>query len=206
LAHHHAGRHGARRASARRHRRLCPGLVPAVDAHVLPINNFIATTAPLGAERAAALVAGEYAVSDSRFVVYYFRTPDHRLLFGGGERYSYALPGNIAAFVRPTCCGSSATGRCADRPCLGRHAVDHPAPPAPCRAGRARAVVAQRLSGLGVVLAPRLGGEIGAAMAGLPSPRSIWRAACPRPAFPEALARWPTMAAAMTFYALRDRF
>ena len=40
--------------------------------------------------------------SDSRFVVNYYRlTPDGRLMFGGGERYSRAAPADIAAFVRP---------------------------------------------------------------------------------------------------------
>ncbi|MBU6207923.1 MAG: FAD-binding oxidoreductase, partial [Alphaproteobacteria bacterium] len=77
-------------------------LYKPLDARVMPINNFIAVTAPLGEERARALIANNYAVSDSRFVVYYFRmTPDHRLLFGGGENYSYTFPKNIAAFVRP---------------------------------------------------------------------------------------------------------
>src|SRR3546814_1011042 len=74
----------------------------AVDAHVMPINNYIATTEPLGAERAAALIRDGVAVSDSRWVLYYYRiTPDHRLLFGGGERYSRRFPRDIAAFVRP---------------------------------------------------------------------------------------------------------
>ncbi len=68
----------------------------------MPINNFIAVTEPLGAEGAAALVKRGYAVADSRFVVNYFRTTvDHRLLFGGGENYSYRFPADIAQFVRP---------------------------------------------------------------------------------------------------------
>ena len=185
------------------------GLVPAVDAHVLPINNFIATTAPLGAERAAALVAGDYAVSDSRFVVYYFRvTPDHRLLFGGGERYSYALPGNIAAFVRPHLL--RVFPQLADVPIdhawggtlsITPHRLPHAAQVAPGLWSLSG------FSGLGVVLAPWLGGEIGAAMAGLPSPALDLARRLPTPRFPGGTwLRWPTMAAAMTFYALRDRF
>jgi gamma-glutamylputrescine oxidase len=77
------------------------GLSQTVAAHVMPINNFIAVTEPLGKERAEGLIRGGYAISDSRFVVYYFRiTPDHRLLFGGGENYSYQFPNDIAGYVR----------------------------------------------------------------------------------------------------------
>ena len=78
------------------------GLDDAVDAKVMPINNYIAVTVPLGAERASEIIREGLAVSDSRFVVYYFRmTPDHRLLFGGGESYSYSFPADIGAFVTP---------------------------------------------------------------------------------------------------------
>ena len=67
----------------------------------MPINNFIAVTEPLGAERAAAIVRNGYAVADSRFVVNYYRmTVDHRLLFGGGENYSYRFPKDIGALLQ----------------------------------------------------------------------------------------------------------
>jgi gamma-glutamylputrescine oxidase len=67
----------------------------------MPINNFIAVTERLGKTRAEELIRGGYAVSDSRFVIYYFRiTPDNRLLFGGGENYSYQFPNDIAGYVR----------------------------------------------------------------------------------------------------------
>jgi gamma-glutamylputrescine oxidase len=154
-------------------------------------------------------VAGEYAVSDSRFVVYYFRvTPDHRLLFGGGERYSYALPGDIAAFVRPHLL--RVFPQLADVPIdhawggtlsITPHRLPHAAQVAPGLWSLSG------FSGLGVVLAPWLGGEIGAAMAGLPSPALDLARRLPTPRFPGGTwLRWPTMAAAMTFYALRDRF
>ena len=43
----------------------------------------------------------DIAVSDTKFVVNYFRkSEDGRLLFGGGENYSYAFPKDIAATVR----------------------------------------------------------------------------------------------------------
>src|SRR5262249_25460290 len=66
-----------------------------------PINNFIAVTEPLGEDAGRSLIRNGYAVSDSRFVIYYFRmTPDHRLLFGGGENYTYRFPEDIAGYVR----------------------------------------------------------------------------------------------------------
>ena len=71
-----------------------------VAARVMPINNFIAATEPLGAEVARVLTE-DVAVADSRFVVNYFRlSHDGRLLFGGGESYGYRFPSDIAAKVR----------------------------------------------------------------------------------------------------------
>lgn len=69
-------------------------------ARVMPINNFIAVTAPLG-DLGGDIIRSEAAVSDSRFVVNYFRkTPDGRLLFGGGETYRPGFPSDIAGLVR----------------------------------------------------------------------------------------------------------
>ena len=77
------------------------GLEPSVEAHVAPLNNYIAVTEPLGAG-AAELIREPIGVSDSRAVVYYFRrTPDDRLLFGGGEGYAAAMPRDVGAQVRP---------------------------------------------------------------------------------------------------------
>ncbi len=40
-------------------------------------------------------------VADANFVINYFRlSADRRLLFGGGENYSYRFPSDIKAFVR----------------------------------------------------------------------------------------------------------
>ena len=76
------------------------GLDKRVAARVMPINNFIAATEPLG-DDAARVLARDVAVADSRFVVNYFRlSHDGRLLFGGGESYGYRFPTDIAAKVR----------------------------------------------------------------------------------------------------------
>ncbi|MDX2485187.1 MAG: FAD-binding oxidoreductase [Pseudodonghicola sp.] len=80
------------------------GLNRKVAARVMPINNFIAATEPLGDE-AAKVLSKDIAVADSRFVVNYFRlSADKRLLFGGGESYGYRFPADIAAKVRKPMC------------------------------------------------------------------------------------------------------
>jgi len=76
-------------------------LEPRVAGKIMPINNFVVATEPLGEDRARRLIADRLCVHDTRFVVNYFRTSkDHRLLFGGGENYRSGFPRDIAAFVR----------------------------------------------------------------------------------------------------------
>ena len=76
------------------------GLNRQVAARVMPINNFIVATEPLG-DRAAEVLSRDVAVADSKFVVNYFRlSHDKRLLFGGGESYGYRFPTDIEAVVR----------------------------------------------------------------------------------------------------------
>jgi len=75
------------------------GLDGGVASRVMPINNFIVATEPLG-DRAAEVLSRDVAVADGRFVVNYFRlSHDKRLLFGGGESYGYRFPDDIRAVV-----------------------------------------------------------------------------------------------------------
>lgn len=68
---------------------------------IMPINNFMIATQPLGEQRARELIDGRFGVHDTRFVVNYFRlSDDHRLLFGGGENYRPGFPRDILTFVR----------------------------------------------------------------------------------------------------------
>ncbi len=77
-------------------------LEPRVAGKIMPINNFMIATKPLGKKRADALINGRYGVHDTRFVVNYFRiSDDFRLLHGGGENYRASFPDDIAGFVRP---------------------------------------------------------------------------------------------------------
>ncbi len=76
------------------------GLERKVTARVMPINNYMVATEPLG-DAADRVLTRDVAVADSRFVVNYFRlSHDKRLLFGGGETYGYRFPSDIAALVR----------------------------------------------------------------------------------------------------------
>ncbi len=76
------------------------GLEAKARTDVIPINNFIIATEPLG-ERIKALLPSNAAVADSRFVVNYFRRSlDDRLLFGGGENYGYQFPVNYPERVK----------------------------------------------------------------------------------------------------------
>ena len=75
------------------------GLNRKIAARVMPINNFILATEPLGDE-AARVLTRDVAVADTKFVVNYFRlSHDKRLLFGGGESYGYRFPRDIRATV-----------------------------------------------------------------------------------------------------------
>jgi len=79
---------------------LLSGLSARVNNRIMPVGNYIVTTAQL--PDPAAIIPSDAAVSDSRFVVNYFRrTPDGRLMFGGGERYTRDPPADIRGFVRP---------------------------------------------------------------------------------------------------------
>jgi gamma-glutamylputrescine oxidase len=77
-------------------------LVPKAGRYTMPVLNYIIATEPLSDDRARALIPSNAAVSDSRFVLNYFRlSADNRLLFAGGEKYTPKPPEDIAAFVRP---------------------------------------------------------------------------------------------------------
>jgi len=80
-------------------------LAPSLNPWIMPINNFIVVTEPLGA-LADELLPHNDAVADSRFVVNYFRrVAGDRLLFGGGENYRYQFPKQIKPIVRKAMLG-----------------------------------------------------------------------------------------------------
>ena len=182
------------------------GLSPTVERHVMPINNYVAVTCVLGAERARALISNGAAVSDSRFVVNYFRiTPDQRLLFGGGENYRYRFPRDIGAFVRPHVTAIFPQLRTVrfDYAWGGTLGITPTRMPLVCEL-QPGLINASGFSGLGVVMAPFAGKAVADALHGEREDFERLGELRP-PAFPGGPAlRWPTLVAAMSFHALRD--
>lgn len=77
-------------------------LEPRLARRILPVGTYQIATEPLGAARTEALLPCNACVTDNQFVLDYFRrTPDHRLLFGGGCTYLGGLPQDMAAATRP---------------------------------------------------------------------------------------------------------
>lgn len=77
------------------------GLSARPQRRMLPLNNFILATEPLGEERARRVNRDNVCASDTRFVLNYFRlSPDGRMLWGGGESTSKRFPADLKSFVR----------------------------------------------------------------------------------------------------------
>jgi gamma-glutamylputrescine oxidase len=184
------------------------GLNKDVSARVMPINSFIVATEPLAEERAKALIPHNEAVADSRFVVNYFRrTPDHRLLFGGGETYSLRFPADLESISRKPMLNVF--------PHLEDAKIDY-------AWGGTLGITMQRLphfarfgpniysaagfSGHGLGMAT-MAGKILAEITQGQAERFDLMAGLPSPRFPggEAM-RGALLYLAMTYYALRDRF
>lgn len=183
------------------------GLDPEAEARVMPIDNYILATAPIGAGRPGGLIPGGEAVSDSRFVVYYFRpTVDGRLVFGGGETYARTPPRDLAKFVRRHLVRIYPQLRevKVDHAWAGTLAITLKRLPL-IRRLRPGVYVASGYSGQGVAIAPFAGKVIADAIRGDPA-RLDRFAALPVPPFPGGkLLRYPALVAGMTWYALRDR-
>ncbi|MCO4859065.1 FAD-binding oxidoreductase [Herbaspirillum sp. WGmk3] len=65
---------------------------------IVPIGSFIVVTEPLGAERAAAMLARQRTYTTVANIHHYFRmTPDTRLVFGGRARFAISSPQSDAA-------------------------------------------------------------------------------------------------------------
>ena len=178
-----------------------------VAARVMPINNFIVATEPLEPAICDDLIRDREAVCDTRFVVNYFRlSQDNRLLFGGGETYSYRFPSDIVGLVRPRMEKTY--------PQLKGVRIDY-------AWGGTLAITVNRLplfefrqngivnisgySGSGVHMATMAGRIVAEAIDGQMARFDVM-SGLPTPSFPGGSAlRWPLLPLAMTWYALRDR-
>lgn len=180
-------------------------LAPGIAARVMPINNFIVATEPLGA-RAQDVLARPVAVADTKFVINYFRlSEDGRLLFGGGESYGYRFPDIVKTVRKPMlqvfpqladaridyAWGGTLAITLNRLPCFARVAPN--------------VLSASGYSGHGVALATLAGRILAETIAGQ-AERFDLMAQLPSPRFPGgALLRSPLLALAMTWFALRDR-
>jgi gamma-glutamylputrescine oxidase len=181
------------------------GLQPQVAARVMPINNFIVATEPLGA-RAKDILSEPVAVADTRFVVNYWRlSEDNRLLFGGGESYGYRFPDIVKTVSKPMlevypqlkdaridfAWGGTLAITMNRMPCFTRPAQN--------------VMSASGYSGHGVAMATLAGKLMAEAAAGNAAGFDLI-ASLPQRSFPGGtLTRWPLLALAMTWYSLRDR-
>jgi gamma-glutamylputrescine oxidase len=181
-------------------------LAPRVAARVMPINNFIVATEPLG-KRVVNVLRRNVAVADTRFVVNYFRlTEDGRLLFGGGESYGYRFPRDIRAVVRkpmlqvfPNLADVALTHAWGGTLAITRTRMPHFTRLA------GNILSASGYSGHGVAMATLSGRLLAEAVAGQ-AERFDLMAGLPAPGFPGGAAlRSPLLALAMTWFALRDR-
>jgi len=76
-------------------------LDPALSRKILPVGTYIIATEPLPGAVADRLIPSRAAVSDTQFILDYFRlSADNRLLFGGGVSYTGAPRTDITAHLR----------------------------------------------------------------------------------------------------------
>jgi gamma-glutamylputrescine oxidase len=182
-------------------------LVGPVARRSMPINNFIAATEPLDEATARRINPENLCVSDTKFVLNYFRlTPDRRLLWGGGESYGRRFPRDIAGLVRRTMADVY--------PEIARRPITH-------AWGGTLAITATRMpafqrlegglwavsgwSGSGIHMGT-MGGRIAAEAIAGEAERWDLMARLPTPPFPGGdWFRFPLLALAMSWAALRDR-
>ncbi|HEX6112463.1 MAG TPA: FAD-binding oxidoreductase [Geminicoccaceae bacterium] len=182
-------------------------LVPALAGWIMPINNFMVATAPLGEAAACALIRNDVAVSDTKFVVDYFRlTADHRLLFGGGENYGPGFPEDIRGFVRqymlrvfPQLADVAIEYGWGGTLAITRSRLPHFSRLAP------EIFVAHGYSGQGVALATLAGKLIAEAIAGTTERFDVMADLQLRRFAGGTLLRRPALVAGMLYYGLRDR-
>ncbi|SDG43520.1 NAD(P)/FAD-dependent oxidoreductase [Roseospirillum parvum] len=182
-------------------------LEPRVAGRIMPINNYVIATEPLGEARARELIRDNVAVADTKFVIDYYRlSADHRLLFGGGETYSHRFPADIAGFVKPHMLkvypqladarieyawGGTLAITLKRLPHVGRLSPN--------------VLFAHGFSGHGVGIASLLGRLLAEAAVGQASRFDVM-ARLPTPMFPGGtLLRHPALVVGMLYYALRDR-
>jgi gamma-glutamylputrescine oxidase len=181
------------------------GLAPAYSARVMPINNFILASEPLG-DRAAGILSQPIAAADTKFVVNYWRlSDDNRLLFGGAESYGYRFPDILKAVTKPMLeIYPQMRDVKIDYAWGGTLAITTNRMPALMRIAP-NILAASACSGNGIAMAT-MTGKILAEAAQTTSSSFDLMANLPQRNFPGgATMRWPLLVLAMTWYSMRDR-
>lgn len=183
---------------------LLHGIDSKVESRIMPVGNYIVATEPLA--DAGEVIPSNAAVSDSRFVVNYYRmSADGRLLFGGGERYTPSPPSDIQAFVRPHMEQTfpQLKGRRIDYAWGGLVSVTTSRFPHVGRDGEV--YFAHGYSGKGVILSTLAGKLLVEAIAGETSRFDLFKGLNPMPFPGGAALRGPLYVLGMLWYAMRDR-
>lgn len=181
-------------------------IAPKVTAKILPLNSFIGATEPLG-DRADAVLARDIAVSDSKFVLNYYRlSEDRRLLFGGRPSYALGFPKDIKTILaaRMVEMFPQLQGVGIDYAWGGTLGITVNRLPAIQRIAP-NIVSGAGFSGHGVALSGLTGKIMAEAVAGQAG-RFDTLSLLNGPSYPGGTAfRTPLLALAMSWYALRDR-
>jgi gamma-glutamylputrescine oxidase len=179
--------------------------VPELAARIMPVATYMIATEPLGAERATALIPSGDAIADVNFVLnYYRRSPDHRMLFGGGVSYSGLDRPGLKRTLRATMLRffPQLSDARIDY-CWGGHvAITMNRTPHFGRIGPAT-FFAQGYSGHGVALSGLAGKLIAEAIGGTAERFDVF-ARLPHQSFPGGPARTPLLVLAMAWFRLRD--
>ncbi len=182
-------------------------LAPRNAARIMPINNYMLATEPLPDELARRLIRDDTSMSNSLFVINYWKlSADNRLLFGGGESYTRRFPADIKKFVRKymLCIYPELAGTRIDYGWGGTLAITMNRMPDFGRLS-GKVFYAQGFSGHGVPTATMAGKLLAEVISGTAERFDIM-ATVPSPTFPSGtLLRWPGQVAGMLFYSLRDR-
>ena len=177
-----------------------------VRGKVMPAATYVAATKRLDPERARALIKNDCAVSDTKFVLDYFRlSADHRMLFGGRVSYTTLPPPNLAAAMKRSMLaiypqladvefeyvwGGNVAITVERTPHLGRISDN--------------IYFAQGFSGMGVALTGIAGKVMAEAIAGTAERFDVFTRLPHRTFHGGKLLRTPTLALAMAWFRLRD--
>lgn len=182
-------------------------LAPGAAGRIMPINNYMLATEPLPEALCRQLIRDDVSMSDSLFVIDYWKlSADNRLLFGGGESYTRRFPRDIGNFVRKYMLriypeladtrieygwGGTLAITMNRMPDFGRLS--------------SKVFYAHGFSGHGVPIAT-LAGKLLAEVVSGSAERFDIMAGVPSRTFPGGtLLRFPGLVAGMLFYSLRDR-